>query len=69
MRYCRRQEIGAEGVVIGALRPDGQVDSVVAEKLIKAARPMRVTWHRAFDLCRDPRQALQEIMALGCDFC
>lgn len=62
------KELGADGVVLGALQPDGHVDIQIAEQLIAAARPMRVTWHRAFDLARDPYRALEDIIALGCDY-
>lgn len=62
------KELGANGVVLGVLRPDGHIDTRVAEQLIAAARPLKVTWHRAFDVARDPLQALEDIIALGCDY-
>lgn len=58
---------GADGVVIGALRPDGSVDEDVCRRLIEAAEGMSVTFHRAFDLCRDQNEALERIIDLGCD--
>lgn len=60
--------LGADGVVLGVLQPDGNVDMRIAEQLIGLARPMSVTWHRAFDLTRDPVRALEDIIALGCDY-
>lgn len=55
--------LGADGIVIGALRPDGSVD----EEAIKAMmRPVPVTFHRAFDMCREPFEALEKIISLGC---
>lgn len=39
----------------------------VCRRLVEAAAGMSVTFHRAFDLCRDPFKALDDIMALGCD--
>ncbi len=62
---------GATGVVIGALTPDGLVDTRVCSRLIKAARAVKsdvgVTFHRAFDLARDPMEALEDVIGLGCD--
>ncbi len=57
--------LGADGVVIGALRADGTVDAECTRRLMVAARPMAVTFHRAFDLTRDPDEALDELVALG----
>jgi copper homeostasis protein len=56
---------GVEGVVIGALTADGRIDEQVTRRLMDAARPMAVTFHRAFDLARDPDEALDVLMALG----
>lgn len=61
-------DCGADGVVIGALRPDGTIDSDTVGRLVKAAGDCRnVTFHRAFDLCRDPFEALEQIIELGCN--
>lgn len=58
---------GADGVVIGALDPDGGVDEALTRRLAEAARPMAVTFHRAFDLVRDPARALETLIGLGID--
>lgn len=58
---------GADGVVIGALKPDGSIDTETCRRLIEKANGKSVTFHRAFDLCRDPEGALGTIIALGCD--
>ena len=58
---------GAQGVVFGILLADGDIDSERTRELIKAARPLSVTFHRAFDMCRDPYTALDELIALGVD--
>ena len=47
--------------------PTGDIDMDVCRRLVEAAAGMSVTFHRAFDLCRDPFKALDDIMALGCD--
>lgn len=62
--FCR--EIGCEGVVIGLLLADGTVDSVRTKILAELASPMHVTFHRAFDVCRDAREALEAIIDTGC---
>jgi copper homeostasis protein len=56
---------GAGGAVLGALTRDGRVDAERTRLLIDAARPMAVTFHRAFDLARDPAEALDSLIALG----
>lgn len=57
---------GAHGVVIGALTPDGDIDIDTCSSLINAADGMDVTFHRAFDVCRNPEDALETIITLGC---
>mmetsp|Transcript_34708 Transcript_34708/g.67176 ORF Transcript_34708/g.67176 Transcript_34708/m.67176 type:complete len:186 (-) Transcript_34708:16-573(-) len=56
---------GANGVVIGCLNKDGSVDEPCCRMLVQAARPMSVTFHRAFDVARDPIEALQACKRLG----
>lgn len=61
---CAR--LGCDGVAIGALDVDGDVDAAACRTLIAAAGAMDVTFHRAFDAARDPRAALETLVALGC---
>ena len=61
------KSLGADGVVIGCLTADGGIDRAVTAELIALARPLKVTFHRAFDMCRDPRAALEELVTLGVD--
>lgn len=58
---------GAHGVVLGCLTREGVVDGETTAALIDAARPLPVTFHRAFDLTRDPREALDTLLSLGVD--
>ena len=63
--FCK--SIGAAGIVVGALTPEGTIDRAAMQRLIAAARPLPVTFHRAFDVCTaDPFIALDQIIALGC---
>lgn len=65
IRQCK--ELGVNGVVIGALLPDGNIDLAAMRRLIAEARPLQVTFHRAFDVCSSPAECLEDIIALGCD--
>ena len=60
------RQLGADGVVIGALTAQGNIDMECCRRLIDAAGDMSVTFHRAFDMCREPFAALEEIISLGC---
>lgn len=60
-------DAGADGVVVGALDADGQVDLDFLHECVKQADGRSVTFHRAFDLCADPFRALQEIADAGCN--
>ena len=61
------KNLGAGGVVLGILNPDGSVDKERTTKLVKLAAPMDVTFHRAFDMTNDPIQALEDIIECGCE--
>jgi copper homeostasis protein len=58
---------GADGVVFGILMADGRVDGERTEELIRLARPLSVTFHRAFDMSRDPLESLETLIRLGVD--
>lgn len=58
---------GLDGIVIGVLTPQGDIDMPACKQLMKAAGPLGVTFHRAFDQCREPAKALEDIISLGCE--
>jgi copper homeostasis protein len=58
---------GADGVVIGQLTADGLIDERRTRELIARARPLAVTFHRAFDMTPQPYDALESLIALGVD--
>jgi copper homeostasis protein len=58
-------ESGVDGVVIGLLRDDGNIDIERTAKLIEFAQPMSVTFHRAYDMCIDPVKGLEDIIQSG----
>lgn len=61
------KQLGANGVVLGILNKDGTIDQKRTAELIALARPMTVTFHRAFDVTRDPFEALEQLIDLGVD--
>lgn len=63
--FCKKT--GCDGVVIGVLNENGTINMVVMQELIALARPMKVTFHRAFDVCNEPFEALNELIELGVD--
>ena len=65
IRICR--ELGVDGVVFGCLTEEGEIDREANRRLVELARPMSVTFHRAFDRTADPMKALEDIISLGCN--
>ena len=64
IKLCK--ELGCEGIVIGLLNVDGTIDMTRTSELIDLAYPLEVTFHRAFDRCKDPFIALEELIEIGC---
>ena len=60
------KDLGCEGIVIGLLNMDGTIDTTRTSELINLAYPLDVTFHRAFDRCKDPFLALEELIEIGC---
>lgn len=65
IELCKR--LGVHGVVFGCLTKEGDIDVPLMRKLIEHAKPLSITCHRAFDVCRDPYVALEQLIELGCD--
>lgn len=61
------KQLGVHGVVFGCLTKEGDIDVPLMHRLIETAAPLSVTCHRAFDVCRDPFRAMEELIDLGCD--
>lgn len=61
------KETGINGIVFGILTPEGDVDVKRSKEIIELARPLAVTFHRAFDMTRDPYKSLEELIELGVD--
>lgn len=59
------KRLGADMAVFGLLNPDGSVDRDRTARLTEEARPLPVTFHRAVDVTRDPREALETLIELG----
>ena len=60
------KDLGCDGIVIGLLNKNGEIDIKRASKLIELAYPLEVTFHRAFDRCNDPFEALEQLIEIGC---
>lgn len=58
---------GADGVVFGILDADGRVDTARSRTLVKLARPLEATFHRAFDMSADMNRSLEDVYSIGAD--
>ncbi len=61
------KEIGTDGVVIGFLNIDGTIDIKKTAKIVEAVYPLGVTFHRAFDRCLNPFEAMEQLINIGCE--
>lgn len=60
-------KVGADGVVVGALTPKGDLDETAMKRFIEAANGTKIVLHRAFDMCREPFETLEKAKELGVD--
>jgi len=65
IEYCG--ELGIDGIVLGMLRSNGEIDIERTARLIELAQPMSATFHRAFDMCPDPMKGLEDVINTGAD--
>ena len=61
------KQLGANGIVFGILQEDGDVDVARSRCLVEMARPLKTTFHRAFDMSRELSQSLEDVIATGAD--
>ena len=57
--------LGADGIVSGALKADGAIDEARTRQMVETAHPLPFTFHRAFDMCHSPFQAIDQLAELG----
>ncbi len=65
VQWCK--QLQCDGVVIGLLDSEGNIDVKRTAALVDAAYPMGVTFHRAFDRCRNPFEAMEQLIDIGCE--
>jgi len=65
VKLCK--ELGCDGIVIGLLNMDGGIDTTRMAELVELAYPLGVTCHRAFDRCREPFEAIEKLIEIGCE--
>jgi copper homeostasis protein len=65
VKLCK--QLGCDGVVIGLLNSNGSIDIKRTGALVEAAYPLGITFHRAFDRCRDPFEAMEQLIEIGCE--
>ena len=66
IKFCKKN--GCDGVVIGALNKDLSINIIQTKEMVEAAKPMKVTFHRAFDLAYDLENSLEDIISCRCDY-
>lgn len=60
------KQLGFKGAVIGLLEADGNIDIKRTSALVQAAGKMEISFHRAFDRCKDPIKGLEQLIDIGC---
>ena len=59
------RNLNANGIVIGFLMPSGEIDVEKTREIVALAKPMEVTFHRAFDMCNNQLKALDQLKEIG----
>jgi copper homeostasis protein len=65
VKLCK--QLGCDGIVVGMLLSDGNIDVKRTAAIVDISYPMGVTFHRAFDRCKDPGVALEALISMGCE--
>ena len=65
IRFCKKS--GCEGVVIGSLNKNGSINIKQTMEIVNVAKPMHVTFHRAFDKGKDLLNNLEDVISCKCD--
>ena len=63
IKTCK--DLGCDGIVSGILNPDNSIDIERTQELIKLSKPLAFTFHRAFDVVQNPKDALEQLIDLG----
>ena len=66
IKFCKKN--GCDGVVIGALNKDLSINIIQTKQMVEVAKPMKVAFHRAFDLAYDLENSLEDIISCRCDY-
>jgi len=66
IKFCKKN--GCDGVVIGSLNKDLSINIIQTKQMVEVAKPMKVTFHRAFDLAYDLENSLEDIISCRCDY-
>ena len=61
------KDLGADGVVFGILKSDGNIDEDRISELVRISSPLAITFHRAFDVAENPFSAIDKLIDLGID--
>ena len=59
------KKLNANGIVIGFLTSSGEIDIEKTKEIVELAKPLEITFHRAFDMCKDPLKAIDQLKKIG----
>jgi copper homeostasis protein len=61
------KNIKVEGIVIGSLNNKGEIDTEFMKEVVKIAKPMNITFHKAIDEVKDYNKAIEQLIEIGID--